>query len=297
MRILLTGGTGFIGSHLVPRLLEMGHQLTLLSRKNPSNQTEQAVIFCQDLAHLNNLNNFDAVINLAGEPIFDKRWTPSRKQKLTDSRVQLTAQLADLFAKSNQPPKVFISSSATGFYGDLPENINGGETTPTSGGFTAELCKKWEAEAFKAQPFTRLCIIRTGIVLSSHGGALKQMLPLYRYGLGGKLGDGKQIWAWIALEDYLNALIFLLENDQCSGIYNFVSPNAVSNATFNQWLAKSLGKPAFCHVPTFVLKCILGERASLLLDNQPLVSQRLLESGFSFKFNDINQLSAINKEC
>lgn len=290
MQILLTGGTGFIGSHLVPRLLELGHQLTLLSRKTPPKSTSQAVTFCQNLANLTDLNHFDAVINLAGEPIFDKRWTDQQKQKLIDSRVQLTAQLADLFAKSSQPPKVFISSSATGFYGNLPEHIVGDETTPSSGGFTAALCKKWEAEALKTESLTRLCIIRTGIVLSPDGGALKRILPLYRCGLGGKLGSGKQMWAWIALEDYLNALIFLLENNHCSGVYNFVSPNSVSNADFNQWLGSSLKRPAFCHAPAFVLKCVLGERTSILLDNQPLVPKRLMEDGVGFSKLNISDI-------
>ena len=137
MKILLTGGTGFIGSHLVPLLLEKGHKLTLLSRKK---QIDQAVKFVQTLANFSDLNEFDAVINLAGEPIFDKRWTEKQKQKLLDSRVRLTAQLADLFAKSTLPPAVFISSSATGFYGNLPTDEYGNENTPSSGGFTAELC-------------------------------------------------------------------------------------------------------------------------------------------------------------
>lgn len=292
MRILLTGGTGFIGSHLVPRLLEIGHQLTLLSRQNPPKPTEKAVVFLQNLANLPDLNEFDAVINLAGEPIFDKRWTAAQKPKLVNSRVQLTAQLADLFAKSSQPPKVFISSSATGFYGNLPEKAeNCDESTPTSGGFTAELCEKWEATALKTQAFARLCLIRTGIVLSPAGGALKRMLPLYLCGLGGKLGNGKQSWAWIALEDYLNALIFLLKNEHCSGVYNFVSPNPVSNAEFNQWLATRCKKPAFYHVPAFVLKLLLGERSSILLDNQPLVPKRLLAEGFKFKYNDLETLN------
>ena len=137
MNILLTGGTGFIGSHLVPILLEKGHNLTLLSRK--IRQPQQAVKFVQTLTNFRDLNKFDAVINLAGEPIFDKRWTEKQKQKLLNSRVRLTAQLADLFAKSIQPPAVFISSSATGFYGDLPTDQSGTEKTPPSGGFTAEL--------------------------------------------------------------------------------------------------------------------------------------------------------------
>ena len=174
MNILLTGGTGFIGSHLVPILLEKGHNLTLLSRK--IRQPQQAVKFVQTLANFSDLNEFDAVINLAGEPIFDKRWTEKQKQKLLDSRVKLTNQLAALFAKSTQPPAVFISSSATGFYGNLPTDQFGTEKTPSSGGFTAELCKQWEVEALKTEAITRLCLIRTGIVFSERGGALKRIL-------------------------------------------------------------------------------------------------------------------------
>ena len=288
MKILLTGGTGFIGSHLVPLLLEKGHKLTLLSRKK---RADQAVKFVQTLANFSDLNEFDAVINLAGEPIFDKRWTEKQKQKLLNSRVRLTAQLADLFAKSTQPPGVFISSSATGFYGNLPTDECDDENTPSSGGFTAELCKQWEAEALKTAATTRLCLIRTGIVLSEQGGALKRMLPLYRLGLGGKLGSSKQHWAWIALDDYLHALCFLLENPNCVGVYNFVSPHPVTNAEFNCWLAKQSSKPAFCHVPECVLKLILGERSAILLDNQPLVPTHLLADGFRFKYPDLNFLN------
>ena len=289
MNILLTGGTGFIGSHLVPILLEKGHQLTLLFRK--TSQPQQAVKFVQTLANFSDLNEFDAVINLAGEPMFDKRWTEKQKQKLLDSRVKLTNQLANLFVKSTQPPTVFISSSATGFYGDLPTDQFGTEKIPSSGGFTAELSKQWEVEALKTEAITRLCLIRTGIVFSERGGALKRILPLYRLGLGGKLGNGKQHWAWIVLEDYLRALCFLLENPNCVGVYNFVSPSPVTNAEFNCWLAKQCSKPAFCHVPAFVLKWLLGERSAILLDNQPLVPTHLLADGFGFKYPDLNFLN------
>lgn len=132
---------------------------------------------------------------------------------------------------------------------------------------------------------TRVCVIRTGIVLDKNGGALKQMLPLYRLGLGGKLGSGKQHWAWISLQDHIRAMLFLLENATSQGAYNLVSPNSVTNAEFNKLLAKSLNRPAFFTVPEFMLKLVLGERSQLLLDNQPLVPQRLLDEGFGFKDN------------
>lgn len=281
MRIFITGGTGFIGKALCQKLIEKGHQLTVLTRqKNPD---LQGVNFCQDLTKLENLNAFDAVINLAGEPIFAQRWTLQQKQKLLNSRVKLTQQIVDLIHKSKAPPKVFLSGSATGIYGDLPFAKKADERTACGSQFPAQLCTEWEQTASQAQTEqTRVCLLRTGIVLDKSGGALKEMLPLYRLGLGGKLGNGKQHWAWISLDDHIRAILFLLENLASQGAYNLVAPHSVSNAEFNRELAKYLHRPAFFSVPSFALECLLGERSQLLLDNQPLVPQKLLDEGFQF---------------
>lgn len=292
MRIFLTGGTGFIGSRLAQLLLKQGHQLTILTRQTHLKKP-QAVEFCHSLAHLTDLNGFDAVINLAGEPIFDKRWTAKQKARLTESRVQLTAQLAQLIHQSSNPPHTFLSGSASGYYGDLPAFAKDcDESTACSTTFPAQLCQMWEAAALRAQsPQTRVCLLRTGLVLSPEGGALKRMLPLYQWGMGGKLGSDKQHWAWITLEDYLQAVIFLLENANLKGAFNLNAPAPVQNHEFNQWLAMQCHRPAFCHVPAWGLKIALGERSQLLLDNQPLVPHKLLAAGFQFRYAQLSDYS------
>lgn len=287
MNIFITGGTGFIGQALCQELIARGNKLTVLTRQSLTNQ--QAVTFVQDFA---NLDHFDAVINLAGEPIFAHRWTKRQKQKLVDSRITLTQKIVDLIRHSPNPPSVLLSASATGIYGNLPKFAeNCEDLTACNPSFSAQLCQQWEALALQAKSdHTRVCLLRTGIVLDKSGGALKQILPFYRLGLGGKLGSGKQQWAWIALEDEINAICFLLENSCSQGPYNLVAPHSVSNAEFNCTLAKRLHRPAFFAVPQWLLKLALGERSQLLLDNQPLVPQRLLDDGFKFSYPNLADL-------
>ncbi|QLB21185.1 TIGR01777 family protein [Vespertiliibacter pulmonis] len=287
MHIFITGGTGFIGQALCQTLISKGHTLTVLTRQTKT--STQAVNFVSNFTHL---DNFDAVINLAGEPIFAHRWTTKQKQKLVDSRLNLTKKIVNIIQQSNNPPAVFLSASATGIYGNLSKFAEICEAlTACDPSFPAQLCQKWEKEALKAQnKHTRVCLLRTGIVLDKSGSALKQMLPLYRLGLGGKLGSGKQHWAWIALEDEIRAICFLLENSNSKGAYNLVAPHSVSNAEFNHRLAKQLHRPAFFAVPQWLLKLVLGERSQLLLDNQPLVPQKLLNEGFTFNYPNLSDL-------
>ncbi|KMK51999.1 epimerase [[Actinobacillus] muris] len=282
MHIFITGGTGFIGKRLCAALVAQGHRLTILSRQ-PLADT-QAVHFCQNLATFAHFNNFDAVINLAGEPIFAQRWTAARKHCLRESRLSLTHRLSELILRSNQPPHTFLSASATGFYGDLPVAKTYDEQTACSATFTGRLCQEWENAALAAaSPHTRVCLLRTGLVLDQSGGALQKILPLYRLGLGGKLGGGKQHWAWISLNDQVRAILFLLNHADCQGAYNLVAPSLMANAQFNRQLARQLKRPALFNVPAWGLKMLLGERSQLLLDNQPLVPQRLLAAGFEFE--------------
>ncbi|KAE9540400.1 TIGR01777 family protein [Ursidibacter maritimus] len=288
MYILITGGTGFIGTALCQELINQGHYLTVLTRQSLTAQ--EAVSYCQNLADFQDLNQFDAVINLAGEPIFDKPWTDQQKQKLLSSRLNITEQLVELFHKSEQPPHTFISGSATGFYGDLGFTKKYDEQTACGTKFPALLCQQWEETALQAESSqTRVCLVRTGIVLGPTGGALQKMLPLYKFGLGGKLGNGKQHWAWISRNDHIRTILFLLNNKQSQGAYNLVAPNSISNADFNQQLAKALKRPAFFNVPSFLLKLGLGERSQLLLDNQPLIPQRLMDEGFEFQHHTLGE--------
>ena len=288
MHILLTGGTGFIGQALSAELVNLGYRLTILTRQSLANS--ESIHYCYSLTEFSSLDGFDAVINLAGEPIFDKAWTATQKQRLIDSRIHITDQLVQLFLQSKQPPKVFLSGSATGIYGDLTHVKIGTELSACGKGFAAQLCQQWEQAALKAQHLTRVCLLRTGMVLSPKGGALKRMLPLYRLGLGGKLGDGKQMWGVISLEDEIRAILFLLHQPSAQGPYNLVNPAPISNAEFNQQLGKVLHRPVCFTAPAFGLKLLLGERARLLLDNQPLIPQKLLAEGFQFQQTTLQQL-------
>lgn len=288
MNIFITGATGFIGSELVKALSAQNYQITALTRSidNARKKLPENVQLIDSLENLTDFNGFDAVINLAGEPIFDRRWTEEQKARLINSRIKITEKLTALINASSNPPHSFISGSATGYYGNGEESELD-ENSPPADNFAARLCIQWEKAAQQAQ--TRVCLVRTGLVLAPSGGALAAMLPLYRIGLGGKLGNGKQYWAWIALQDMVNGILFLLQNPACNSAFNFTAPNPVRNADFNRILGKILNRPSFATAPAFALKLILGERAELLLDSQKIRPHKLLEAGFQFQFSDLEQ--------
>lgn len=284
MHIFITGATGFVGSALLKSLLKTPHKLTALSRSADIQRAKiPQVNWIADLSQVD-FNQVDAVINLAGEPIFHRPWTTQQKQRLIESRVVLTRQLSEKILSAENPPSVFISASATGFYGNQGENQLTENALPTTH-FTGKLCQQWENAALAAQSEnTRVCLLRTGLVFSKNGGALAKMLALYKLGLGGKLGSGNQFWAWISLQDMARGILFLLENASCQGAFNFVSPNPIRHSDFNRLLAQHLHRPAFCHAPAFILKLALGERACLLLDSQQVIPEKLLQAGFHFEF-------------
>lgn len=285
MNIFITGGSGFIGRHLCHELHQQGHNLTLLSRRSAPPSSPHR--FIQSLDDIADFSQFDAVINLAGEPIFDRYWTAVQKARLLHSRLDLTEQLAQKIRTADKPPHTFISASASGYYGDIFCNQQADESYASGKHFAANLCRQWEEKAQLAQKHSRLCIIRTGLVLDKRGGMLARILPLYRFALGGKLGNGKQHWAWISLSDQINAILFLLNNPHCQGAFNLVSPNGITQAEFNRLLARKLKRPAFCHAPKQLLKLLLGERAQLLLDNQAIAPSALLNAGFQFQHTDL----------
>ncbi|MCV2513648.1 TIGR01777 family oxidoreductase, partial [Leclercia pneumoniae] len=233
MQILLTGGTGLIGRHLIPRLRQLGHEITVVTR-SPEKARQvlgSDITLWKGLAERQNLDGFDAVINLAGEPIADKRWTEQQKQRLCNSRWQITQRLVDLFKASNTPPSVLISGSATGYYGDLGEVVVT-EEEPPHNEFTHKLCARWEQIACGAQSdSTRVCLLRTGVVLAPKGGILAKMLPVFKLGLGGPIGNGRQYLAWIHVDDMVNGILWLLDND-LRGPFNMVSPYPVRNEQF-----------------------------------------------------------------
>lgn len=284
MNILLTGGTGLIGKTLVEQLCLRNEQVTILTRSSsPHTLSKQKNIkFITALSELDLQEQFDAIINLAGEPIFHKVWSKNQKSILRESRLSLTTQLVEFINQYQQYP-VFISGSATGIYGDQDEQTIT-ETSKTAKTFTAQLCQDWENIARQAN--ARVCLIRTGIVFSKKGGALAKMLPLYKWGLGGKLGNGEQYFPWIALEDMVSGILFLLDHSECRGAFNFSAPNPIKQHKFNRTLARILKRPAFTTIPKWLLHFMLGERANLLLESQNVVPEKLLNSGFQFQYSD-----------
>ncbi len=289
-RILITGGTGFIGQVLCQELITEGHSLTVLSRQ-PAHNVQSVcgrVEPVHDLEQLRGHEGFNAVINLAGEGIADKRWSEARKQELVDSRVALTNQLVDVIRSWETLPAVLVSGSAVGFYGDQGSH-QVTEDTPPHDEFTHRMCSDWEQAALRLEPAgVRVCLSRTGIVAGPGGGFLQRMLLPFKLGLGGRLGSGEQYMPWVHRDDVVAALIWMMETDTASGAYNVVSPNPVTNRQFTRCLAGVLGRPAIFPAPAPVLKIALGEMSRLLLTGQMAVPERLEAEGFQFRFPDLS---------
>lgn len=289
MRILLTGGTGLIGRHLCHFWRAQGHQLWVWSRR-----PEAVSAICgpgvQGVAELEEVNDqpLDAVINLAGAPIADRPWTAARRQELWDSRVTLTEHLVDWLARRAQRPAVLISGSATGWYGDGGEQRLDEDSPPADQGFAARLCGAWETAACGAETLgMRVVRVRTAPVLAREGGMLPRLLPLFRLGLGGPQGSGRQWMPWIHLHDEIALIDFLLSHADAHGPYNACAPQMVRNRDFAHALGRALRRPTLLRVPAVALKG-LGELSSLLLGGQHLQPRRLRELGFTFRFTDLD---------
>lgn len=281
---LITGGTGLIGSALCQHLISEGHHVVVLSRSphTVEHKCGKGVGAIQHLSEISPDSPIDVVINLAGEPIANARWTAKRKVLLESSRVSLTQELVDWMIQKRQKPQCLISGSAIGWYGDGADKILT-EQSEYHDEYTHQLCDAWEQQALRAaQEGIRVCIIRTGLVLASTGGVLQKMLLPFKLGLGGRLGSGQQYMPWIHISDMVNLIVFLAINEQLKGVFNACSPNPVSNQTFTQELAKQLGRYAFLPVPTWFLTSLLGEMSRLLLVGQRAIPQQLIEYGFSF---------------
>ena len=281
MRILITGGTGLIGRHLCKALLAEGHQLTVLSR-HPETVAVKCGAAVQAISSLNEWlpdRTFDAVINLAGEPIVDAYWSQQRKQVLRDSRIGLTGKLVQCIAAAKQKPSVLLSGSAVGYYGDSGD-VELDETASAGNDFAAQLCVDWEAAALAAEKHgVRVCLLRTGLVLSASGGLLERMLLPFKLGLGARLGSGRQWMSWIHIADYVASVLRLLNDDQMRGPFNMTAPQPVTNAEFTRTLAKSLHRPAFLFAPEPVLRLVMGERAALLVEGQRVFPANLVAAG------------------
>ena len=288
MNILITGGTGLIGRRFINTV--SGHQYTVLTRspEQVKNYLPTSARLISSLNELATLDVFDAVINLAGEPIIDKRWTKKQKTVISHSRWDVTRQLVDLFRASSEPPAVFLSGSAIGVYGDQGDAIVDETFSSLPHDFAAQLCARWESIAQEAAPYTRVVCLRTGIVLDAQAGALAKMLLPFKLGLGGPVAKGEQFMSWIHIDDMVRAIDFLMMQSQCSGVYNLVAPEPVRNRDFTQALAAQLKIWAVLPAPKKLLQALLGESSALLLDSQRVVPKRLIEQQFIFSFTEIN---------
>lgn len=301
MNILLTGGTGFIGSLLLPTLLGPTphgdeHRVTVLTRRPAKFALKhQAAIDRGQLRIIGTLKElteddaYDAVINLAGEGIADKPWSKQRKQELHDSRITLTHSLVQWMGLARRKPKVLISGSAIGWYGNQGDKILEEGALPHPE-YVHDLCRDWENAAANAEAMgVRVCLLRTGVVIGSGGGMLRKLLPLFGLGLAGQLGSGQQYLSWVSLIDVVHIILRLLNDSELRGAFNATGPRPVTNAEFTQTLAKLLRRPAFLRLPASVLKLAMGEMSTLLLDGQRVVPSRLLQAQYRFQHASLDE--------
>ncbi|MBL6749623.1 MAG: TIGR01777 family protein, partial [Nevskia sp.] len=278
MHFLISGGSGFIGRRLCAELLEQDHAVTVLTR-SPAAAARVLPAGVRTVAETAQVSAADAVVNLAGASIVGGRWSAARKQVLLQSRLQTTQRLLQWMDAAARRPAVLVSASATGYYGphgDAPL----GEDAPAGGDFGAALCQRWEAEALKAEALgVRVCLLRIGIVLGAGGGALASMLPAFRLGLGGPMGDGRQWMSWVHLRDLTALIRWLAQNPQARGAYNGTAPQPVRNRDFARTLARVLRRPALLRTPALALKALFGEMADILLTGQNAPPRRALAEG------------------
>ena len=299
MKIVIAGGTGFLGSPLAAALARAGHQVVILSRTaaEPTGGRGASASLFRTLAWNPNggigpwaaeIDGADAVVNLAGESIAGRRWSAAHKQRILDSRVEATRSLAKAIRAATAAPRVFVSGSAVGYYGPLGDEP-ATEETPAGSDFLAQVCQRWEGEALGASDRTRVVLIRTGIVLDKHGGALPQMLPPFRFGVGGPVGSGRQYWPWIHRDDWIALVGWTMDTPAVRGALNATAPRPVTNAVFARALGRALHRPAFMPAPGFALKLLLGEMAdALLLSGQNALPAKAMHNGFQFHYSEVD---------
>ncbi len=290
MKVAITGAGGLVGRALVPCLTTGGHGVVRLVRRAPAAPDEVAWDPAAGRVDAEALQGADAVVHLAGEGIADRRWTAARKEELRASRLGPTRKLAEALASLDRRPRVLVSASAIGYYGDTGDRWVD-ETSPPGDDFLGRLAAEWEeATAPAARAGIRVVTLRTGIVLSANGGALGKMLPPFRVGLGGPLGAGTQYMSWIAMDDLLGALHHALADDGISGPLNATAPEPVTNAVFARTLGRVLGRPAIAPAPAFALRLVFGEMAdAALLSGARVRPAKLLAAGYRFRFGDLER--------
>lgn len=290
MRVVIGGASGFLGSHLVAALRERGDEVVALVRRPATTDTESQWDPAGGTIDAAVLEGVDAVVNLGGVGIGDERWDDERKQAILESRVATTSTLASAVAALTNPPGVFVSASAIGFYGDRgDETLTEESVAGPDDDFLVEVVKRWEEAALPVvDAGVPLAFLRTGLVLGD-GGLLSRLLLPFKLGVGGKMGSGKQWWSWISLEDYVRATLHIIDN-KLSGAFNITAPNPVRNEAFAKSLASALGRPALLPTPAFALKAILGaERAqALVFTSARVLPQALRASGFEFTHDSIS---------
>jgi uncharacterized protein (TIGR01777 family) len=291
MKVFITGGTGFVGTYLSRQLAQSGHSITILTRRaHPASPDYPGIDFLvgdptQEGPWMTVVPEHDWIINLAGASIFT-RWSEAHKKEIMGSRVFTTRNLVTALAAGDRR-QLFCSTSAIGYYGPRGEEELT-EDSPADSGFLGEVARNWEAEALKAQDLgVRVVITRFGIVLGKDGGALDQMVPMFRKFLGGPIGSGQQWFSWMHQQDNARAFQFVQEHTELTGPVNFTAPNPVRNRELTEALGRILNRPTFVTAPKFMLRLMLGEFADTLLTGQKVFPKRLLDAGFSFNFPTI----------
>lgn len=299
MKVVVTGATGFVGSRLVERLQQEGHQVLVLTRNvekarrvfPPSAFPKIEIVGYTPLesgAWQNQISGCDGVVNLAGAPIAESRWTTERKQEILDSRKIGTQKIVEAIAQAESKPSVLVNSSAIGYYG-TSETARFDETSPPGQDFLAQVCQAWEAEAEKVkQAGTRLVILRTGIVLGQGGAIAKMLLPFQLFA-GGPLGTGKQWFSWVHIDDLVNLIISTLTQSEMSGVFNATAPQPVRMSELCHALGQVLNRPSWLPVPAFALEALLGDAAKVVLEGQQVLPERTQTSGFQYQYVNVEQ--------
>lgn len=300
MKVAITGATGFVGTRLVERLQAEGHQILILTRS----PAQAALLFPKSkFSNLQvesynpqttgdwqtKLAGWDGVVNLAGTPIAEQRWTATRKQDILDSRRVTTQRLVEAISQANPRPSVLVNASAIGYYG-TSETARFDESSASGQDFLAQVCQSWEAEASKVKELgLRLVVLRLGIVLEKNGGALARMLPPFQLFAGGPIGSGRQWFSWIHREDVVNLILQALTDSKLEGVFNATAPNPVRMAELCNVLGQILHRPSWLPVPDLALELLLGDGAKVVLEGQQVLPQRTLAAGFSYQYPTVKQ--------
>lgn len=294
MKVAIVGGTGLLGSRLVRELSSGNHDPVVLSRRVDASRKTTTIAPVRKwdpngdvAANIQALDAVDAIVNLAGEPIDSGRWTAARKQRIRESRIQSVRSILEALTQMVNKPPVLISGSAVGIYGSKGDKILAEDEEPGTD-FLAEVCRDLESEIANAKKFgLRVVVIRTGVVLSSSGGALSKMLPHFKLGLGGRIGRGRQWFPWVHEDDVAGIISHCLENDSIKGAVNAASPGIVTNRGFTKALGKVLGRPTLFPVPILALRMVFGEMSSILYSSHRTSAEKIQKLGYSFKYPEI----------